>query len=249
MLAQVPHPYRRADGEAFSRSVRAGIQRGNALILAIVHDNHVVGGIGNPRSTARLRIRLLAGQAAGGAGASPPRPVARSSPTRSMCSASTLVRSGVFIGNRASIRVQQKLGFAIVGRSLRHSLARGEPSRISTPCSPPPVSRRCARMKFLDQAKIYVRSGDGGNGCVSFPPREVHRVRRARRRRRRQGRRCLGRGGRGPQHPHRLPLPAALQGQDRRQRPRPRPAPAARAPTWCSRCRSAPRSSTRTTRP
>src|SRR5438552_5541943 len=23
-------------------------------------------------------------------------------------------------------------------------------------------------MKFLDEAKIYVRSGDGGNGCVSF---------------------------------------------------------------------------------
>ena len=23
-------------------------------------------------------------------------------------------------------------------------------------------------MKFLDQAKIYVRSGDGGSGCVSF---------------------------------------------------------------------------------
>src|SRR5580658_6441630 len=23
-------------------------------------------------------------------------------------------------------------------------------------------------MKFLDEAKIYIRSGDGGNGCVSF---------------------------------------------------------------------------------
>src|SRR5689334_16995586 len=23
-------------------------------------------------------------------------------------------------------------------------------------------------MKFLDQAKIYIRSGNGGNGCVSF---------------------------------------------------------------------------------
>ena len=23
-------------------------------------------------------------------------------------------------------------------------------------------------MKFLDQAKVYVRSGDGGNGCISF---------------------------------------------------------------------------------
>src|SRR5579864_6659475 len=35
------------------------------------------------------------------------------------------------------------------------------------------LSLRCGRqdhrfMKFLDQAKVYVRSGDGGNGVVSF---------------------------------------------------------------------------------
>ena len=23
-------------------------------------------------------------------------------------------------------------------------------------------------MKFLDEAKVYVKSGDGGNGCVAF---------------------------------------------------------------------------------
>jgi len=23
-------------------------------------------------------------------------------------------------------------------------------------------------MKFLDEAKVYIRSGDGGNGCMSF---------------------------------------------------------------------------------
>ena len=23
-------------------------------------------------------------------------------------------------------------------------------------------------MKFLDQAKIFIKSGDGGNGCMSF---------------------------------------------------------------------------------
>ena len=23
-------------------------------------------------------------------------------------------------------------------------------------------------MKFLDQAKVYVKAGDGGNGCVAF---------------------------------------------------------------------------------
>src|SRR5215210_1933646 len=25
-----------------------------------------------------------------------------------------------------------------------------------------------APMKFLDEAKVYIRSGDGGNGCVAF---------------------------------------------------------------------------------
>ena len=25
-------------------------------------------------------------------------------------------------------------------------------------------------MKFLDEAKVYIRSGDGGNGCVAFRP-------------------------------------------------------------------------------
>src|SRR6266480_7701513 len=35
-----------------------------------------------------------------------------------------------------------------------------------------PPSPRCGEgedaMKFLDQAKIQIRSGDGGNGCVAF---------------------------------------------------------------------------------
>ncbi len=46
-------------------------------------------------------------------------------------------------------------------------------------------------MKFLDEAKVYIRSGDGGAGWLRVvPAREVHRVRRSeRRRRRRPGRR------------------------------------------------------------
>src|ERR1700728_4617239 len=30
------------------------------------------------------------------------------------------------------------------------------------------AEQRFRQMKFLDEAKVYVRSGDGGNGCVSF---------------------------------------------------------------------------------
>src|SRR6266511_1366443 len=41
-------------------------------------------------------------------------------------------------------------------------------SRCPVPCycSDCPLSKRA--MKFLDEAKVYIRSGDGGNGCVSF---------------------------------------------------------------------------------
>src|SRR5438067_367883 len=43
---------------------------------------------------------------------------------------------------------------------------RGALRGLSHFCSRRRISS-CA-MKFLDEAKIYVRSGDGGNGCVSF---------------------------------------------------------------------------------
>ena len=102
-------------------------------------------------------------------------------------------------------------------------------------------------MKFLDQAKIYVRSGDGGARLRQLPPREVHRVRRPGRRRRRPRRRRRRRGGRRPQHADRLPLPAAFQGRrtgshGMGQQPHRRRG----ARTSCCACRSARRSSTRT---
>src|SRR4030081_2000260 len=31
-----------------------------------------------------------------------------------------------------------------------------------------PLPYLVAIMKFLDEAKVYIRSGDGGNGCVAF---------------------------------------------------------------------------------
>jgi GTPase len=39
--------------------------------------------------------------------------------------------------------------------------------RLALPFQPPPPHISLA-MKFLDEAKVYIRSGDGGNGCVSF---------------------------------------------------------------------------------
>ena len=73
-------------------------------------------------------------------------------------------------------------------------------------------------MKFLDEAKIYIRSGDGGNGCVAFRREKFIEFGGPERRRRRQGRRRHRGRGRRPQYPHRLPLPAAFQGQARPRR-------------------------------
>ena len=41
-------------------------------------------------------------------------------------------------------------------------------------------------MKFLDEAKVYIRSGDGGNGCVSFRREKFIEFGGPERRRRRQ---------------------------------------------------------------
>jgi RimJ/RimL family protein N-acetyltransferase len=45
---------------------------------------------------------------------------------------------------------------------------------------------RSSAMKFLDLAKVYIRSGAGGERLRQFPAREVHRIWRPRWRRWRQ---------------------------------------------------------------
>ena len=82
-----------------------------------------------------------------------------------------------------------------------------------------------------------------GPGAVSFRREKYHRIWRPRRRRRRQGRRHHLRGGRGPQHPDRLPLHPAFQGAARQGRRRPQPDRRRRRAISSSRSRSAPRSS------
>src|SRR5579862_6675335 len=57
-------------------------------------------------------------------------------------------------GNRSRLRLRPFQGLISTG---------GSPIRAIGPIVP------CdSTMKFLDEAKVYIRSGDGGNGCVSF---------------------------------------------------------------------------------
>ncbi len=130
-----------------------------------------------------------------------------------------------------------------IGSGLRDTAAcrRCRVSRAD-PCSDvagvgasrPPLSFKLQKtlMKFLDQAKIYVRSGDGGDGVIAFRRERFIEF----------GGPDGGNGGRGghvifeavaePQHPDRLPLHAAFPGPQGWQRSRHRTVPE-RAPTTC----------------
>ena len=81
-----------------------------------------------------------------------------------------VVGAGVFHDNPASRRVLEKLGFREAGE-LRCFTVAGARRDGPTARHAPDARQRGeagAAMKFLDQAKIYIRSGDGGAGAVSF---------------------------------------------------------------------------------
>jgi RimJ/RimL family protein N-acetyltransferase len=125
MLARVPHPYRRQDAEAFIALARQRAQAETHLNLAIVHDGRVVGGIGINAMPITCEIGYWLARPCWGRGFA-------TEAARAILAYGfevfglKLIRSGVYTENRASLRVQQKLGFAVIGRSMRHSLARGK---------------------------------------------------------------------------------------------------------------------------
>jgi len=54
-------------------------------------------------------------------------------------------------------------------REFPHYIRLTMPATAGNPrLCPPQAPFTSGLMKFLDEAKIYIRSGDGGNGCVSF---------------------------------------------------------------------------------
>lgn len=125
-LARVPHPYLRSDGAAYLARVRGDVAAGIDLPLHVFDDAGLAGcvglrGIGGPapelgywlapdrwgRGYATEATAAVLDLAFGRLGASE-------------------IASGVFAGNDASLAVQRRLGFAIVGSSRVFCLARGE---------------------------------------------------------------------------------------------------------------------------
>jgi len=118
MLARVPYPYRRRDAEAF---LAAGL---GDLPLAITLDDRLIGGIGLSGVRREHEFGYWLGRAHWGKGYATEAGQAFLAYVFEAFEPG-LVRSGVFVGNAASLKVQEKLGFEPVGTRKVHCLARG----------------------------------------------------------------------------------------------------------------------------
>lgn len=130
MLARVPFPYGRADALAYLDLVEKN--RGRDLALAIARDGRVIGGIGLTAIGPVNELGYWLGRRHWGEGLATEAAVAFLGHAFGPLGLD-VVRSGVFLDNRASQRVQEKLGFLRVGSRPVHCLARGvEVAHIDT---------------------------------------------------------------------------------------------------------------------
>ncbi len=123
MLARVPYPYARVHAEEFIEHATRSAHEGRNLILTIDH-GRLAGIISIESIPGRCELGYWLARPFWGRGFA-------TEAGRAILAYSfdalglKAVRSAYFVGNRGSQKVQQKLGFAAIGRSMRHSLARG----------------------------------------------------------------------------------------------------------------------------
>ena len=84
---------------------------------------------------------------------------------------------------------------------------------VGTHCRDHPSASASAPHEIRRRSRSSVHAGNGGNGCVEFPAREVHPARRPGRRRRRRRRQRLAGRRRGPQHADRFPPQRVFRAQ------------------------------------
>ena len=126
MLGRVPHPYTRADAENFLAAARRNARSGRSLNLSVFSDGQLVGGMGIGSLPGYCEFGYWLAHSAWGKGFA-------TEAGRAVLAYGfdvlglRLVRSGVFAGNDASLRVQRKLGFRRIGIGRRLALAQGHP--------------------------------------------------------------------------------------------------------------------------
>jgi RimJ/RimL family protein N-acetyltransferase len=136
MLSRVPHPYTRTDAVRFLQASRAGLRGGSGLSLTIEHAGRAIGGIGIHEIPHVLELGYWLRRTSWGSGFATE--AARAVLAYAFAALHLpLIRSGYFVQNTGSARVQRKLGFMPVGQSVRHSLAQGtEVAHIDTVLTP-----------------------------------------------------------------------------------------------------------------
>jgi RimJ/RimL family protein N-acetyltransferase len=123
MLARVPWPYTLADADRFLAMAAAEDARHNFTRI-IERDGRAIGCISLGEMPRVVELGYWLARDSWGVGLATE--AARALIAHAFDALGLrLVRSGVFADNAASLRVQVKLGFRPVGRSLRRSLARG----------------------------------------------------------------------------------------------------------------------------
>ena len=130
MLAEVPHPYSRADAERFIAAAAAGHAARTDLNLIIEADGVAVGGLGlhgRPPAPDRFGYWLRRDRWGAGLAVEAARAVLAFAFETLGCER---IPSGVFADNRASLRVQEKLGFAVTGESEHFCRSRGQTLRL-----------------------------------------------------------------------------------------------------------------------
>ena len=143
-LGRVPYPYRRADGEAFLDAAHRAALGGRGLNLSIFRDGRLIGGIGVTNLPAYNELGYWLAYDAWGHGFTTEAGAAILAYGFEVLGL-RLIRSAVYVENRASLRVQQKLGFAAIGRAMRSSLARG--------CAVPHIDTVLTRARYQALAR------------------------------------------------------------------------------------------------
>jgi ribosomal-protein-alanine N-acetyltransferase len=124
MLGMVTHPYRRADAQDYLARVRASAAAGEGVHAVIERNGRVIGGMSINAIPGRCRFGYWLARPVWGHGYA-------TEAGRALLAYGfdelglRLIRSGVYVDNRASMRVQHKLGFRPIGRRDSLSLARG----------------------------------------------------------------------------------------------------------------------------